>query len=321
MSARILHGRAVGPAPPGDGRAAAPLRSLLFVPADDERKLANAMNVAADALILDLEDSVSRARKARARELAAEALAGPRTRGRTLWVRINALDDPEAQLDLEGVMPARPDGLVLPKPRAADDIVRLDAWLDDIEPRFDAPIGSTLILPIATETPSGVFALGSYAGSSRRLAALTWGAEDLGAALGAATAVDERGEWLPPYQLVRSLTLLAAADAGVAAIDTVYTSFRDDAGLVRQARAARRDGFAGKLAVHPAQVPALNEIFKPQPDDIEQAKRIVDAFAAAPDAGVVALDGRMLDRPHLVRARRVLASAAAIAAAQREALS
>ena len=286
-----------------------PPRSMLFVPGDSESKLAKARDTAADALILDLEDAVDRTRKPAARSLVADFLRDARERRAGLWVRINPLDDPDSRADLDAVLPGAPDGLVLPKVRSADDVARLSALLDALEPRAGIRTGATAILPITTETPAGVFALGRYAGASARLAYLTWGAEDLAAALGAETSVDADGEWLPPYQLVRALCLFAAADAGVAAIDTVHTDFLDETRLLHQALAAKRDGFAGKLAIHPAQVAVLNEVFTPSREELERARRIVDAFAAAQGAGVASLDGRMLDRPHLAHARRILALA------------
>jgi len=292
-----------------DAPTIAPPRSMLFVPADSERKLAHARATEADALILDLEDSVDAERKGRARALAAEFLRGERKPGQAIFVRINALDDPAARADLDAILPARPDGLVLPKVRGADDVGRLAVLLDALEPRVGVRVGATAIVPIATETPAGVFALGRYADVSARLACLTWGAEDLSVALGAETAVDADGEWLPTYQLVRSLCLLGAADAGVPAIDTVHTDLVDETRLLRQALAAKRDGFAGKLAIHPSQIDVLNEVFAPGREELERAHRIVAAFAASPGVGAISLDGRMLDRPHLVRARRVIALA------------
>lgn len=289
---------------PVDAPTIPPPRSMLFVPADSEKKLAHARTTSADALILDLEDSVDAARKDRARALAAEFVRDEHAR--PIFVRINALDAPEARADLDAILPARPDGLIVPKVRAADDVARLSVLLDALEPRAGIRVGATAIVPIATETPAAVFALGRYAGVSRRLAYLTWGAEDLSAALGAETAVDADGEWLPPYQLVRTLCLLAAANAGVPAIDTVHTDLVDETRLMRQALAAKRDGFVGKLAVHPAQVDLLNEVFTPSGEEIERARRIVAAFESMPGTGTVSIDGRMLDQPHLVRARRLL---------------
>jgi citrate lyase subunit beta/citryl-CoA lyase len=291
-----------------------PLRSMLFVPGDSEKKLLRCTAAAADALILDLEDSVEPARKPHARGLVAEFLRDRRARSHGVWVRINALGTAECSADIESVMaggPEAPDGLVVPKARSAGDVVELGHWLDEHEGRFDVAAGRTRLMPIATETPAAVLTLESYLRCGRRLAALSWGAEDLCVALGATTNVDERGEWLPPYQLARSLCLLAAGGAGVPAVDTVFTNLRDHAGLERSATAARRDGFAGKLAIHPEQVEIINRAFQPSSAEVTQAQRIVAAFEAA-GTGVVALDGRMLDRPHLLRARHVLNLAAQI---------
>jgi citrate lyase subunit beta/citryl-CoA lyase len=293
-----------------------PLRSMLFVPADSERKLARAQTVPADALILDLEDSVDTARKEAARESAVEFLRErPRIRARTLWLRVNGVADPRYSADVAAAVQAQVDGIVLPKPRSARDVLALAAELDVLEARMSRPLGATMILPIATETPSSVLAMRDYASCGPRLAALTWGAEDLSAALGAETAVDERGGWLPPYELARSLCLLAAGAAEVPAIDTVHTDVRDLDGLRRSALAAHRDGFAGKLAIHPDQVAVLNEAFRPTAAAVHAARAVVAAFAAGGGAGVVACGGKMLDRPHLKRAERVLALASAADAA------
>jgi citrate lyase subunit beta/citryl-CoA lyase len=287
------------------------LRSMLFVPGDSEKKLAKAGDVRADGLILDLEDSVDVARKAAARGLCAEFLgtSRPDGGGASLWVRINAIASSEWRHDLASVLPHRPYGIVLPKPRSVDDVLRLAAALDELEQRLGLAPGRTRILPIATETPSSVLGLSDYVRAGPRLAALTWGAEDLSLALGASSHTDAHGEWLAPYQLARSLCLLAAAAADVPAVDTVYTGLSDTDALVRQARAAYRDGFTGKLAIHPAQVDALNAVFAPSADAIAAAQRVVAAFAESNGAGVVSLDGRMLDRPDLARARRTLALA------------
>jgi citrate lyase subunit beta/citryl-CoA lyase len=282
---------------------------MLFVPGDSERKLAKATGARADGLILDLEDSVDAARKPAARGLCAEFLGASRAaaNGPSLWVRINAIAGTEWRDDLASIVPGRPHGIVLPKPRSVDDVLRLAAALAELEVRLGLAPGRTRILPIATETPAGVLGLSDYVRAGPRLAALTWGAEDLSLALGASSHTDAHGEWLPPYQLARSLCLLAAAAAGVPAIDTVYTNFRDTDGLMRQARAAYRDGFTGKLAVHPDQVEALNVLFAPSADAIAAARRVVAAFAESNGAGVISLDGRMLDQPDLARARRTLA--------------
>ena len=293
-----------------------PLRSMLFVPADSERKLAKAQTVPADALIVDLEDSVDATRKDVARESAIGFLSlRSSIRARTLWLRINGVDDGNFSSDVEAAVRAQVDGIVLPKPRSARDVLALAAQLDVLETRMNRPLGVTTILPIATETASSVLALREYANCGPRLAALTWGAEDLSAALGAEAAVDEHGAWLPPYELARSLCLLAAGAAEVPAIDTVHTDVRDLSGLRRSALAAHRDGFSGKLAIHPDQVAVLNEAFQPTAAAVEAARAVVTAFAAASGAGVVACGGKMLDRPHLLRAQRVLALATASDAA------
>lgn len=289
-----------------------PLRSMLFVPADSERKLAKAQTVPADALIVDLEDSVDAARKDAAREAAGEFLRDRSSiRAHTLWLRINSIGDRHFAADVAAAVRARVDGIVLPKPRSARDVLAVAAQLDVLETQMNVPLGATTILPIATEAASSVLALREYANCGPRLAALTWGAEDLSAALGAETAVDERGAWLPPYELARSLCLFTAAAAEVPAIDTVHTDVRDLLGLRRSALAAHRDGFAGKLAIHPDQVPVLNEAFLPTAAAVEAAQAVVAAFAAAGGTGVVACGGKMLDRPHLLRAQRVLALATA----------
>ena len=293
-----------------------PLRSMLFVPADSERKLAKAQTVPTDALILDLEDSVDAARKESARELAAELMKDRAAiQARSLWIRINAVGDPNFAADVWAAVRAGADGVVLPKPRSVGDVHALAQLLDALEARMNRTIGATKILPIATETPGGVLALRDYSSAGPRLAALTWGAEDLSAALGAATAVDEHGAWLPPYELARSLCLFAAGAAEVPAIDTVHTDVHDLEALRRSALAAQRDGFAGKLAIHPDQVAVLNQAFQPTAAAVAAAQAVVTAFAAADGAGVVVCDGKMLDRPHLKRARRVLALAAASDAA------
>lgn len=288
---------------------AAVTRSYLFVPGDSERKLEKAADGDADALIVDLEDSVEPARRPHARQLAADYLAaraGRTARDRPVWVRINPLDSPDAPADLQAVMPAGPHGIVVPKPERAADLVELASTLDRLEREHGHPPGSTRLLPIVTERPAALFHLHEYADSTARLAGLTWGAEDLGAAVGAAAVRDANGDWLPPYALARSLCLFAAAAAGVPAVDTVFTDFRDGKGLERHAAAARRDGFSGMLAIHPAQVAVINAAFEPSAAEIERAQRIVDLFAANPGAGTLGLDGEMLDRPHWLRAKKVL---------------
>ena len=285
-------------------------RSYLFVPGDSDRKMKKAADAGADALILDLEDSVAPAARPEAREQIREFL----TNRKKAWVRINPLDSDDAAADLEAVAPAMPEGIVLPKASGANDIARLAAMLDAMEKANGLPVGQTQILPISTETPAAVFALGEYAGSSRRLAGLTWGAEDLSAAVGASANRSEDGAWLPPYELARSLCLFAAAAAEVPAIDTVFTDFRDESGLATYAANARRDGFTGMLAIHPAQIDTINRAFIPTAAELDRARRIVDLFEANPGAGTLGMDGQMIDRPHFVQAQRILQLAKRLAA-------
>ena len=280
-------------------------RSFLFVPADNERKLQKAGSVGADALILDLEDSVAADARPDARVLAREYLAGKEN----VWIRINPVDTDDAQADLEGVMPSAPAGIVLPKPRSAAAAIDLDERLSILESQHGIEPGSTRILPLCTEHPEALFTLNSYIGATGRLMGLSWGAEDLSAAVGAAANRDMDGEWLPTYEMARSLCLLAAAAAQVAAIDTVFTDFKDIEGLRRYASKARRDGFSGMLAIHPSQVAPINAAFLPTADELQHAARIVELFEANPDIGTIGMDGKMIDRPHLVMARRLLEAA------------
>ncbi len=285
------------------------MRSLLFVPGDSSRKLDKARGAGADALILDLEDSVASGAKAAARESVAGFLAEARDRRGCpkLFVRINALDTGLVDLDLDAVMRAAPDGIMLPKAVGGVDVAHLSVKLAVREAEYDLPDGGTAILPIATETAGSLFALGSLAGSSPRLLVVAWGAEDLSADLGAETNRDPAGAYADPYRLARSLTLFAAAAAGVDAVDTVFTDYRDLEGLATECEAARRDGFSGKLAIHPDQLAIINAAFTPTPAAIEAARAIVAAFAANPGMGVVGIGGAMVDRPHLRRAERLLA--------------
>ncbi|GJD49289.1 (3S)-malyl-CoA thioesterase [Methylobacterium crusticola] len=287
------------------------MRALLFVPGDSPRKLDRALEAGADALILDLEDSVALPEKPAARAVTAAFLARMREApGRPrLYVRVNALDTGLADADLAAVMGAGPDGIVLPKAAGGPDVAALGARLAVHEAQAGLPDGATRILPIATETARAVFALSSLAGASRRLAGVTWGAEDLSAEIGAETNRDDGGAWSGPFRLARNLTLLAAAAAEVDAIDTINARFRDLEGLARECREARRDGFAGKMAIHPAQVPVINAAFTPSEAALARARAIVAAFARSPGTGVVGIDGEMLDRPHLRRAERLLARA------------
>jgi citrate lyase subunit beta/citryl-CoA lyase len=288
------------------------LRSLLFVPGDSEKKLARSETVPADALILDLEDSVAPENKVIARGLVCEYLAAHASdRNRQIWVRINPIDQAEAGADLGAVIRGRPDGIVQPKTRSPNDVVLLGQRIGNYEMEHDFPIGSTRLLPVATETPEALFSMGDYVRCDKRLAGLTWGAEDLSAAVGALNNKDPDGNWTQPYQLARSLCLFAAHAAGVEAIDTLYSNFRDSEGLRTSCDEARRDGFGGKLAIHPDQVDVINDAFTPGADEMARARRIVALFDANPGVGTLALDGTMLDIPHLKQARRILAMAAA----------
>ncbi|KXF77394.1 citrate lyase [Paramesorhizobium deserti] len=284
------------------------MRSLLFVPGDSERKLEKALASSADALILDLEDSVSLPRKEAARELVAAFLQSVPD-GPLLYVRINDLASDFAEDDLAAIVRAGPRGIILPKSNGGPDVVQLSARLNVHEAEAGLAEGTTGIIAIATETAIGTLSLASYRNATPRLAGLSWGAEDLSAAIGARTARDEDGNYTDPFRLARALTLFGAAAADVAAIDTVYINLKDEAGLKRECAAAERDGFTGKLAIHPAQIPIINAAFTPSPEAIDKARRIVAAFAEAPETGVVVLDGEMVDRPHLKRAERLLARA------------
>jgi citrate lyase subunit beta/citryl-CoA lyase len=280
-------------------------RSLLFVPADSERKLEKAAGVGADALILDLEDAVVPDARPAARRLAAEYLKGRDN----VWVRVNPVDTEDCEADLEAVMASEPAGIILPKPRHARDAVKLSERIDVLENHHGIEHGQTRIIALCTEHPEALLTLHSYVGTVPRLAGLSWGAEDLSAAVGATANRSTKGEWLPPYEMARSMCLFAAAAAEVAAIDTVFTDFRDDKGLLRYAANARRDGFSGMLAIHPDQVEPINAAFSPSAEEIEHAQRIVELFEQNPGVGTVGLKGKMIDRPHLVQARRLLQQA------------
>lgn len=288
------------------------LRSLLFIPGDSEKKLGKADGCGADALILDLEDSVSPANKPRARELVPAFLRERpcRSRAAQLWVRINPLDSGLALDDLVAVVQAAPDGLMLPKCDGPADVLRLSHYLDALEAQAGIAPGSVRILPVATETAAAPFTLGDYRGAGlERLLGLTWGAEDLATAIGASTNLDEHGGWALTYRTVRTLTLLGAKAAGVQAIDTLYVDFRDEAGLRAASRTSYGEGFSGRLAIHPAQVAAINDSYAPSPADIAHARRVVAAFMAEAGVGTVGLDGKMIDIPHLKQAQALLAEA------------
>jgi citrate lyase subunit beta/citryl-CoA lyase len=295
------------------------MRSALFVPGDDEKKLSKGLTSGADALIIDLEDSVAPEAKARARTIAADFLQRiAREPGRPrLIVRVNPLDGDMTEADLDAVMAAAPDGVMLPKSLDGASIQHLATKLSVREARHGLGDGATKIVAIATERAEALFGLASYRNCSRRLEGLAWGGEDLSADLGAETNRAANGAWASPYVLARNLTLFAAVAANVAPIDTVFTNFRDLDGLRAEAMAARRDGFSAKMAIHPAQVPVINEVFTPAPESLAKAQAIIAAFAAKPGAGVVAIDGEMFDRPHLTRAERLVARGAVAPRADR----
>ncbi len=290
----------------------APPRSWLFIPGDSEKKLAKADGCGADALILDLEDSVAADRKPAARDLVAAFLADRPTSARTsqLWVRINPLDSADTLADLKAIIGMQPDGIMQPKTNTPDCVRTLSHYVDAFEAQHGLAAGQTRIVPVATETAVAPFHLGDFASASlTRLAGMTWGAEDLATAVAASTNRDATGEWSFTYRMARSLTLLAAHSAGVQAIDTLHADFRDEDGLRASSRASRSEGFSGRLAIHPAQVPIINEGYLPTPDEITHARRIVDAFAANPGAGTIGLDGKMIDIPHFKQAKSILALA------------
>jgi citrate lyase subunit beta/citryl-CoA lyase len=285
------------------------MRSFLFVPADSDRKLEKSFSSGADALLIDLEDSVALAQKPLARDRAAAFLrahAATADRPR-LIVRVNSLTSGLIDDDLEVVVGAKPDAILLPKAEGAASVVHVDAKLTAREAIVGLDEGHINIIAIATETAASLFLAGTYRGASPRLIGLTWGAEDLSVELGAEANRDAAGKFLDPYRLARTLCLAGASSAQVQPIDTVYVDFRDEAGLKRESEEARREGFTGKMAIHPAQVAIINEVFTPTAEAIARAKAVIAAFADKPDAGAIGINGVMYDRPHLARAQRLLA--------------
>jgi len=287
------------------------MRSLLFTPGDSERKLAKGPASGADVILIDLEDAVAPEGKKAARAMTAEFLSTLERTDDTppLYVRINDLESGMAEADLEAVVPARPDGIMLPKAKSGADIQTLSAMLDGLEKKVGLETGSLSILVLALETPEGIINITSFNECGPRVTGYTWGAEDLAATIGASANRDETGRYSEPFALARNLCLFAAASAGVDAIDTVYTNFRDSEGLERDAREAARDGFSGKMAIHPDQISVINTAFTPDADQIAHAERIIAAFSAAPGAGAVGLGGKMIDQPHLKMAQRTLKQA------------
>lgn len=290
--------------------AGLPIRSFLFIPGDSEKKLGKADDCGADAIIFDLEDAVALARKPVAREMV-PAFLNERPKGQRrseLWVRVNPLDTPFTLEDLAAIVPAAPDGIMLPKVNGPQDVATVSNYLDALEIAFGVTPGSIRILPVATETAISPFRLGDYAGAGlSRLYGLTWGAEDLSSAIGASSNLDASGQWALTYRMVRSLCLLGAHAAGVEAVDTLFVDFRDNDGLIASSRQARAEGFSGRIAIHPAQVAGINLGFSPSAEEIDFAQRVVDLFAANPDSGTLGLDGKMLDIPHLKQAMKTLA--------------
>jgi len=280
------------------------MRSMLFVPGDSPRKFEKASEGNADALIIDLEDSVVAERKEEARKLTLAVLKGRRG-SHQLYVRVNALDTGMTLPDLAAVMPGAPDGIVLPKSRGGDDVRQLATWLEAFEAATGTKVGSTRIVCVATETAGSIFGLGTYKDSSHRLAGLMWGAEDLSASLGA-TEKASGGVFHSPYRLARDLCLMAAAAAEVAPIDTVYTDIDNLAGLEQETRAARRDGFSAKALIHPKHVDIVNAAFEPTEAERAWAEKVIAAFANNPNSGTLRLDGMMIDKPHLHAAKKIL---------------
>ncbi len=309
VSGQVFSGRIPMP----DHELTRPLRSLLFVPGDSEKKLGKVRESTADAVILDLEDSVSPSRKSAAREMVAGFLDAERstTDRPQLWVRINPLDSGSALEDLAGVVGAGPAGIMIPKINGPGDVRQVQNYVEAMATMAGLQATDIKLLPVATETPVAPFHLGNFASAGiGQLYGLTWGAEDLSAALGASTNVDAQGEWAFTYRMARSLTLMGARAAGIEAVETLYVDIKDSEGLAESSRHARAEGFSGRIAIHPAQVDVINEAFTPTEAEVDIARRIVAAFEG--EVGTVALDGKMLDLPHLRQAERVLAVAEAI---------
>jgi citrate lyase subunit beta/citryl-CoA lyase len=286
------------------------MRSLLFVPADGGKKLDKAMTCGADGVIVDLEDSIAPDRKAQARQLALGFLkeAGKAKTRPRLLVRVNGLDTGMIDDDLDAIVPGAPDAILFPKAEGGAGVIHVDAKLNAREAIADLPEGQIKILAQTVESAAGFFSAGSYRDCSARLIGMTWGPEDLSSEIGASANRDASGRLTEPYRLARTFCLLGATAAKTAAYETIYVDFRNDEALRADTEEAKRDGFVGRLAIHPAQVPVINDVFRPSADEIGRAQKIVAAFAAQPGAGAVGIDGKMFDRPHLVRAQALLAS-------------
>lgn len=285
------------------------MRSLLFVPGDSEKKFAKARDIGADVLILDLEDAVAPSMKDEARGIVSGWLDQASDVEAALFVRINPLDTGLTLADLAAIVRPGLAGVVVPKANGGHDIAQIDNYLSALEQKAGMEAGTVKIMVVCTETPAAMFALGTYQGASERLVGLTWGAEDLGAAIGITDNKEPDGSWTFPYQVARAQCLFAAAAAGVAPVDTLYANFKDPEGLEADCGRARRDGFTGRIAIHPAQVGTINRCFSPSEEEVTFARRVVDLFAANPGVGTLGLDGKMLDIPHLKAAQKVLAAA------------
>lgn len=286
-------------------------RSWLFVPGDSEKKLAKGPETGAHALIVDLEDAVAPSAKSEARRIARSWLDTHKRqvtlRKQVHWVRINAVETGLWRDDLAAIIPGAPEGVMVPKAQGPDQVRMIAAEIYELEQKHGLPNGHTKILPLVSETPRAALTIAAYADAPMpRLAGLTWGAEDLGAELGASRKRDEAGGWTDAFRYVRAQTLLVAHAAGVWAVDTLHADFRDEDGLRRAALAAKGDGFAGMLAIHPAQVPVINAAFAPSEAELAEAQAIVAAFAESPGAGTLQLNGRMIDQPHLKQAKALL---------------
>lgn len=288
------------------------LRSMLFIPGDSEKKLSKGDECGADAIILDLEDAVAPTNKSQARNMVAAYLkARPKAqRSMQIWVRVNPIDTNFCDEDIAAVVPFQPDGIMQPKAVSPKDVAELSTRLDDAERKANIPNQTIKLLPLTTETAQSPFHLGEYAYAALpRMVAMSWGAEDLSAALGASTNLDSTGQWAFTYKMVRSMVLMAARASNVQPIETLFADFRDAEGLAASCRAARAEGFTGRMAIHPAQVDVINQSFTPSAEEINFAQRVVDAFAANPGVGTVGMDGKMLDVPHLKQAKQTLALA------------
>ncbi|GLS33846.1 citrate lyase subunit beta / citryl-CoA lyase [Mesorhizobium albiziae] len=288
------------------------MRSLLFVPGDSEKKLEKGFQSGADVVIVDLEDSVAPANKAAARTVTADFIRARRKdTAASIYIRVNDLSTGLTDDDLASVIAVAPDGIMLPKANGSADATHLSAKLRVHEAEHGLADGATKIIAIMTETAAGVLAAPTWRDTNPRLAGLTWGAEDLSAAIGARATRDERGRYTDVFRFARTMTILAASASDVAAIDTVFVNFRDTNGLRAECMEAERDGFTGKMAIHPAQVEIINEAFTPSAESVSHAREVADAFAAAGNPGVVGIGGKMYDRPHLRLAERLLARAKA----------